>query len=552
MDPIKPESPAHPATGTASPPRRVSRRATLIGTVIALLVVGGVGWLAWHLTHRDTASAPGMFGAGGARPPGARGGTTVGVATAAQSDIPVTLEALGTVTPQATVRVRAQVSGILQQVLFKEGQTVAKGQLLAIIDPRPFELALQQGTGQRLRDEAQLEAARVTLQRYTTLLAQDSIARQDVDTQTALVKQLSATAQISRANEGTARLNLDYTRITAPIAGRVGLRTVDVGNLISSGDANGVALITQVSPIDVAFAVPQDMAATLQHSMGAALPVKVLDRTRSIVLGTGTFAALDNQIDVQTGTVKAKARFANANLALFPSQFVNVQIQLKTVEGAVVVPVAAVRTGSNGDYVFVLKDDRTVTIRPVTRGQATVDKVQVTSGLSMGERVITEGADRLREGSRVMLPGDAPGTGGGRPGARRQGGAAGGAGGAGGAGAPAPQPGASSPAGPMTREPGGGPAPKAGGAAAGQARPPGAGAAAAKEGGAAASASGGVPLPTAEQRKRMLDAVRDDPEQLERRRRFLEALDRGDPAALDRWQQTVERRRAAGGQGAAQ
>ncbi|MBX3658084.1 MAG: efflux RND transporter periplasmic adaptor subunit [Ramlibacter sp.] len=534
MDSKSPESPPVSVPPTARPPHRISRRATLIGALVALLVVGGVGWLAWHLTHRDTAAPAGPFGPGGGRPGGARGGTTVGVAAAAQSDIPVTLEALGTVTPQATVRVRAQVSGILQQVLFKEGQTVSKGQLLAVIDPRPFELALQQAGGQRQRDEAQLEAARVTLQRYNTLLAQDSIARQDVDTQAALVKQLAAAAQISRASEGTARLNLDYTRITAPIAGRVGLRTVDVGNLVSSGDTNGVVLITQVSPIDVAFSVPQDMAATLQHSAGAALPVKVLDRTRSVVLATGTFAALDNQIDVQTGTVKAKAKFGNANLALFPSQFVNVQIQLKTVEGAVVVPVSAVRTGANGDYVFVLKEDRTVTLRSVTRGQATVDKVQITSGLQMGERVITEGADRLREGSRVQLQGDAPGAGG-RSGARRPGGAAG------------AQPAASAAAGGPTRDasPAGARVPAAAGPS--SPRPSGSAAGAAP----AAAAPAGVPLPTAEQRKRMLDAVRDEPEQLERRRRFLEALDRGEPAALDRWQQMVERRRAAAGQGGA-
>jgi multidrug efflux system membrane fusion protein len=254
------------------------------------------------------------------------------------------------------------------------------------------------------------------------LLQQDSIARQEVDTQAALVKQLEAALVMSKANEGTARLNLAYTRVVAPIAGRVGLRTVDVGNVVSTSDANGVALITQMSPIDVEFAIPQDQAPTLQQNAGAFMEVKAFDRTRTTVLDTGAFGSMDNQIDTQTGTVRAKARFNNARLALFPSQFVNVQLNVRTIRDAVVVPVAALRHGNTGDYVFVLKEDRTVEQRVVTRGQATVDKVQIASGLQAGERVITEGADRLRDGSRVVLAGDAPGgPRGGASGARRRG-----------------------------------------------------------------------------------------------------------------------------------
>jgi len=345
--------------------------------------------------------------------------STVGVATAERADIPIILEALGTVVPQATVRVRPQVSGVLQQLLFKEGQMVRKGELLAIIDPRQFEMALQQVIGQRQRDEASLAAAAVTLQRYRTLLQQDSIARQEVDTQEALVKQLEAAVVISKANEGVARLNLGYTRVVSPIAGRVGLRVVDVGNVVSSGDANGVALVTQISPIDVEFAVPQDMAPSLQQAVPGSMKVEALDRTRAVVIEAGTFGSLDNVVDTQTGTVRAKARFTNAKLAMFPSQFVNVRLELRTVEGAVVVPISAIRTGTTGDYVFVLKPDRTVTIRPIRRGQATVDKVQIAAGLAVGERVITEGADRLKEGSRVTLPGDPAGPG--MRGGRRQG-----------------------------------------------------------------------------------------------------------------------------------
>jgi multidrug efflux system membrane fusion protein len=424
MDPRPPYESQPPLAEAEPPRRRISRRATLIGSVIAILVVAGIGWLAWELTHPETpamaeggrtgagarAGGGGAGGGGGRAGGGGRGAaTTVGMAVAERIDIPIVLDALGTVVPQSTVRVRPQVAGVLQQVLYKEGQMVRKGDLLALIDPRQFQMALQQASGQRMRDEAQLEAARVTLQRFRTLLQQDSIARQEVDTQAALVKQLEAAVVMSKANEGTARLNLGYTRIVAPIGGRVGLRTVDVGNVVSTSDANGVALITQISPIDVEFAIPQDQAPMLQQNAGAFMEVKALDRTRTTVLDTGVFASLDNQVDTQTGTVRAKARFNNAKLALFPSQFVNVQLNVRTIKDAVVVPVAAVRHGATGDYVFVLRDDRTVAVRQVTRGQATVDKVQIATGLEVGERVITEGADRLRDGSRVVLPGDAPG-----------------------------------------------------------------------------------------------------------------------------------------------
>ncbi|MDF2466348.1 MAG: efflux transporter periplasmic adaptor subunit [Ramlibacter sp.] len=415
MDAQPPVNPNAPVTPPPVEParRRLGRKATLIGSVIAVLVVAGVGWLAWELTHPDApAVAEGSRpGAGAGRRGGGAGGrgpaTTVGIAVAERADIPIVIDALGTVVPQATVRVRPQVSGVLQQVLFKEGQMVKKGELLALIDPRQFQMALQQASGQRMRDEAQLEAAKVTLQRFRTLLQQDSIARQEVDTQAALVKQLEAAVVMSKANEGTARLNLGYTRIVSPLAGRVGMRTVDVGNVVSNSDANGVALITAISPIDVEFAVPQDQAPMLQQNAGAFMEAKALDRTRTNVLDTGVFASLDNQVDTQTGTVRAKARFNNTRLALFPSQFVNVQLNVRTIKDAVVVPVAAVRHGNTGDYVFVLKEDQTVALRPVTRGQATVDKVQIASGLQVGERVITEGADRLRDGSRVVLPGAA-------------------------------------------------------------------------------------------------------------------------------------------------
>jgi multidrug efflux system membrane fusion protein len=411
-----------------------------------MLALGG---LAWYLTHRGPADegpgAAAMAGAGGrgggagAGGPGGggqggagRGGrsgrgpaATVGVATAEKADLPVTLDALGTVTAAATTTVRPQVSGILQKVLFKEGQMVKAGQVLAQIDPRQFELQLMQATGQRERDEAQLENARLTLERYRTLLSQDSIARQDVDTQAALVKQLQGTVTTDRANEGTARLNLGYTKVVAPISGRVGLRVVDIGNLVGSNDAAGIAVITQLAPIDVEFAVPQDRVADLApragERAGAGMVALAYDRTRTTVLEKGVFHALDNQVDTQTGTVMAKARFNNAGSSLFPSQFVNVRLELRTIKDAVVVPVTALRHGSSGDYVYVLQDGQTASLRPVTRGIATVDKVQIVSGLQAGEQVITEGADRLKDGARVTLPSQRPGADG-EHGGRGQGG----------------------------------------------------------------------------------------------------------------------------------
>lgn len=409
-----------------------SRRSRVVGTIVAILAMIGLGALAWHLTHQAPATGPGGQGAsrggrgaggpGGPGGPGGRNGmpaTTVGVATAERADIPVYLDSLGTVTATATTTVRAQVSGVLQKVNYTEGQLVHAGQVLATIDPRPFQIALQQSTGQRQRDEAQLDSARVTLGRYQTLLKEDSIARQDVDTQAALVKQLEGTVTTDRAAENMAKLNLNYTEVKAPISGRVGLRTVDIGNLVSSGDANGVAVITQLNPIDVSFTVPQDQLPVVQARIreAAAVPATALDRTRTDTLAAGRFVALDNQVDVQTGTVKAKARFDNGDGKLFPSQFVNLRLKIDTIKNAVVVPVTAVRHGADGDFVYVLNGvDRTVSVRPVTRGQQTVDKVEIKSGLQAGEQVITEGADRLKDGAKVVLPGDHPQMGGGRGG----------------------------------------------------------------------------------------------------------------------------------------
>ena len=388
-----------PLAALAPPSRRIRWR----GSLIAILCVALIGGLAWFLTHRS-AETPG--GAEGARGGGGRGGapSTVGVATAQQADIPLSIDALGTVTPVANVTVQAQVSGVLTKVLFTEGQMVKRGDVLATIDATPFQLVLAQAQGARIRDEAQLAAARVTLDRYQTLLGQDSIARQEVDTQAALVKQLSGTVAIDRSAENTAKVNLGYARIIAPISGRVGLRPVDAGNVVSPGSASGVATLTQLAPIDVAFAIPQDRVPDIQARLreGAQLPVQAWDRTRTKQLASGIFSTLDNAVDTATGTVKAKARFANAEVALYPNQFVNVRLLLRTVTAAVVVPVTALRHGPNGDFVYVLKDGNTAELRNVVRGEATVDRVSISKGLAVGEQVIAEGGDRLKDGARVQ------------------------------------------------------------------------------------------------------------------------------------------------------
>ena len=532
-DEATPSSLDRPVTALSISP--VSRRKKWIGAVVAVLVLTGLGGLTWYLTRPSTMFATpvsgggtpagsGGLGGGG----GGRGASTVGVATAEQTSIAVTLDALGTVTPLAIAKVKPQVSGVLEKILFKEGQMVRAGELLATIDARQFELALAQATGQRQRDAAQLESARVTLQRFKTLLEQDSIARQEVDSQTALVKQLEGTVMVNNAAVGVAQLNLSYTRITAPISGRVGLRTVDVGNTVSSSDANGVAVITQVAPMDVVFAVPQDRVSDVLNAAKTDMQVMALDRTRTGVLGSGTFASLDNQVDTTTGTVKAKARFANTDSALFANQFVNIQLRIKSIDNAVVVPVTAVRLGGSGDFVFVLNAaERMVSIRPVIRGQAAGEKIVIASGLKVGEQVITEGADRLKEGSRVTLAGDAP------RGGRRQG-------------ASAAQGGASSaPAAALA--PSEKSAPIRSSAPSASSTSIGTGSASAAPA-APAPATKAPPLPTTEQRLRMLEQVKDDPEGLARRKRFFELLDNGDPEALERWKGIVQRRQG-GGQG---
>jgi len=393
--------------------------------LLVLAALAGLIWFAVNLANSNKAGAAGPGGPGG--PPGAGGGgggfgfggggggrgrrptTTVGVATAFPSDIPITLDALGSVTPPATVTVTPQVAGVITEILFKEGQLVKKGQAIAVIDPRPFQMALLQAQGNQTRDEAQLDNARILLRRDEVLLTQDSIARQDVETQAALVKQLEGTVLTDKAAVGTAKLNLGYSKVISPVAGRIGLRAVDLGNYIQAGSPTGLAVVTEVSPIDIQFTIPQDAVPNVQRQANhGRLPVTAYDRTLTTVLDQGVFSTLDNQADPTTGTVKAKARFPNAQGTLFPSQFVNVRISLESLHNVIVVPVTAVRTGPQGDFVWILRPDKTVTRRNVTRGPATPTMTSITQGLNPGERVITEGGDRLTEGGKVTLPTDRP------------------------------------------------------------------------------------------------------------------------------------------------
>lgn len=358
----------------------------------------------------------------------------VAVAKATYTDVPETVTALGTATPLVTASVRSREAGTLMRIDFKEGQMVRKGQRLALIDPRPFALASSQAQANLARDTAQLNAAGVDLARYRTLLAQDSIARQQVDSQGAPVRQLQGTVAADRAALGSARLNLSYTAVTSPVTGRIGLRQTDIGNYVTPSDTNGIATVTQLDPIDVEFALPQAQLAAIQVKIGpggGGLAVTALDQNGGQVVAQGSLLTFDNAIDTATGTVKAKAkaRFANGGFRLVPNAFVNVTMLIDTLHHTVVVPVSAVRHGAPGDFVFVLQNDRTVKLQIVKTGPMVGQNIAILSGLSGNETVVSAGADGLEDGSKVRLPSTGPA---GNRNGKAWGGAAGGHGGHGG------------------------------------------------------------------------------------------------------------------------
>ncbi|MBN8848390.1 MULTISPECIES: efflux RND transporter periplasmic adaptor subunit [unclassified Sphingomonas] len=407
-DPLPPSS----APADEPPARRRPWKIVAAIVVVFALIAFGANRLAKSGGNR-----------GGGRPPAA-----VAVGKATTTDMPVSVTALGTVQPIVTATVRTQLAGTLFKLFFRDGQMVREGQVLAQIDPRPYQLALAQAKANLARDEAQLAAAQVDLNRYETLLKQDSIASQQVDTQRATVRQLTGTIAADKAAIGTAQLNLTYTSVKAPVTGRAGIRQVDIGNYLTPSDSNGIVVVTQLDPIDVAFSLPQAQLSAIGHAAGAGsgLPVQARNQDDNNVIVTGRFLTFDNQVDTTTGTVKAKARFDNTGNALFPSQFVNVSMLVNTLHNVVTVPVSAVRHGAPGDFVFVLQGDRTVKLTPVKIGPSANGQVAIASGLAAGATVVIEGADGLEDGSTVRLPGDKGGPGAGGRGGK--GGAAGGQG----------------------------------------------------------------------------------------------------------------------------
>jgi len=380
-------------------------------TLLTPLVLGLAAWLAWQYLDRAEAPAPAAsMSAGGAAAIGAP--TTVRVAAAVAGDIPITLVALGTVTSLATVTVHSQVSGKLLDIGFKEGQFVKAGDYLAQVDASPFQATLSQYQAQLAKDQSAVSQAQSDLARYQTLKSQNSISLQQVDDQTFLVAQDKAAMAADQAQIDAANLNISYAHIVAPISGRLGLRLVDAGNYVTAGDPTGIVVIAQISPISVAFSIPEanlpQVAARLKS--GAKLPVDVLDRANLKTIALGELETYDNAIDITTGTIKLRAIFDNADGTLFPNQFVNVRLLVDTLVGATLAPSAAVQIGTSGNFVYVVGDDSKVVVRQVALGPSDGGRVAILSGLAAGERVVIDGVDRLRDGAKVAVSGGDPGS----------------------------------------------------------------------------------------------------------------------------------------------
>ena len=375
-----------------------------VGLIVLLLIAFGI-----YETARwvRTATPP-----GGRFPQGAV--QTVGASAAALGDVRVILNELGTVTPLATVTVQTQINGQLTEVGFTEGQLVKKGDFLAQIDPRPYEYLKEQYEGQLARDQGLLAQAQMDRKRYETLAQQNSIARQQAEDQVFVVQQYAGAVKQDQGLVDAQALNISYCRILSPITGRVGLRLVDPGNYVQATSSTGMAVITQLQPISVVFSVPEDELPDIapQFAAGTPLLVTAYDRSNLRQLAVGKVSAIDNQIDTTTGTVKVRAQFDNESNTLFPNQFVNVRLLVKTLQNVVTVPTSALQRGAPGAYVYVINADNTVSVRQVSTGPVDGNVTAINSGLSAGDRVVTDGTDRLRDGLKVTIAGEGgePGT----------------------------------------------------------------------------------------------------------------------------------------------
>ncbi len=389
--------PATPVAKSAEPPRQASRAiAGALAWLVVLAVIGGVGYIGYdriYLPRTMPVAAPPK------RP------IPVLTSTIRQGDMSLYLNGLGTVTAFNSVTVRSRVDGELVKVAFTEGQRVKQGDLLAEIDPRPFQVQLNQAEGPLTRDQAALEIAKQTLERLNQLSVSNAVSQQEIDTQTSLMKQAEGAIQTDRAQIANAKLQLDYCSITSPITGRIGLRLVDRGNMIRANDPNGLAIVTQLQPIAVIFTIPQDEIGRVRKRMLAdsKLQVEAYNRDFSIKLASGTLAALDNQVDSTTGTVRLKAVFDNEDEMLFPNQFVNVRLLVDVREKAVIAPAAAIQRGPNFTFAYVFKNDSTVELRKLNLGPAEGAEVIVAEGLEPGERVVTDGLEKLQPGAAVAL-----------------------------------------------------------------------------------------------------------------------------------------------------